>query len=378
MALFQESVNTQAYAKLGILGFAAAGKTFTGTRIAIGLIQLMQSRGLELANKPAMFLDTETGSDWVKPQFDKAGIKLFTAKTRAFADLLTAVDEAEKNGSVLLIDSISHFWREICDAYLRKKNEGRRKKGWSPVTRLEFQDWATIKAEWGKFTDKFINSNIHIIMCGRAGFEYDYFENDDGKKELEKTGIKMKAETELGYEPSLLIFMERSQNIETKKVTRVASILKDRSTLLDGKQFTNPDFKDFKPHFEFLNLGGKQLGIDTSRTSQELFDEDGNSDFTRDRRLKEIALDEVVEVLNKHYSGLSADAKRAKGDLLEKHAGTRSWERIKIMSRKDVEEIRNRLWKELEGIDYAFVRPPVAEPIPEEHPIELTEDVSFE
>src|SRR5690554_2406538 len=57
MALFQESVNTQAYAKLGILGFAAAGKTFTGTRIAIGLIQLMQSRGLELANKPAMFLD---------------------------------------------------------------------------------------------------------------------------------------------------------------------------------------------------------------------------------------------------------------------------------------------------------------------------------
>jgi hypothetical protein len=42
------------------------------------------------------FLDTETGSDWVKPQFEVAGIPLFTAKTRAFKDLRAAVKEARE------------------------------------------------------------------------------------------------------------------------------------------------------------------------------------------------------------------------------------------------------------------------------------------
>ena len=43
-----------------------------------------------------------------------------------------------------------------------------------------------------KFTDLFINAPIHIILCGRAGYEYDYFEDQEtGKKNLEKTGIKI-------------------------------------------------------------------------------------------------------------------------------------------------------------------------------------------
>jgi hypothetical protein len=51
-----------------------------------------------------------------------------------------------------------------------------------------------------------------VIICGRAGYEYDYFEDDEGKKQLEKTGIKMKAETEMGFEPSLLVFRFRSSH----------------------------------------------------------------------------------------------------------------------------------------------------------------------
>ena len=87
-------------------------------------------------------------------------------------------------------------------------------------TRLQFDDWGYLKGEWRKFTDLFINSNLHIILCGRAGYEYDYFEDEAGKKQLEKTDIKMKAEGEMGYEPSLLVLMERHTDLETMKAYR--------------------------------------------------------------------------------------------------------------------------------------------------------------
>ncbi|WP_410501155.1 hypothetical protein QK891_01075 [Escherichia coli] len=67
MALFQRAINTQAYLKAGIMGFAGDGKTYTASELAIGLVMLMRQRGIEAGNRPVMFLDTETGSDWVNP-----------------------------------------------------------------------------------------------------------------------------------------------------------------------------------------------------------------------------------------------------------------------------------------------------------------------
>lgn len=352
MSLFQHATNTQAKLKAGLMGFAGDGKTFTATAIAIGLVELMRERGLPDGDKPVMFIDTETGSDWVKPRFDAAGIELLTAKTRAFTDLLQAVREAESGGSVLLIDSITHFWRELTETYAEKRG---RRRG------LEFQDWAYLKGEWGKFTDLFVNSNCHAILCGRAGYEYDFFQNDAGKKELQKTGVKMKAETETGYEPSILILMEKHRDFETGEVWREAHILKDRSTRLDGKSFKNPTFEDFRPHVDFLNLGGVQLGVDTSRDSAALVGSDGGKrDWKWRQEQREIALDEIAEVIGKHHGGQTQDAKRQRADILEKHAKTRSWERVKTFDLDTLFAVRDSLWLELEGSPYNFT-PPGAE-----------------
>src|SRR5262249_17947232 len=151
---------TSAFLKMGLMGFAGSGKTYTATETAIGLVLLMRERGIEQGNKPLFFLDTETGSDWVAPRIQDAGIKLFTAKTRAFTDLLGAVREAEANSSLLLVDSVTHFWTELTESYMKKKNR----------TRLQFDDWAYLKGEWRKFTDLFINSGVHIVIAGRAGY----------------------------------------------------------------------------------------------------------------------------------------------------------------------------------------------------------------
>jgi hypothetical protein len=360
MSLFQRSTNTQAKLKAGLMGFAGDGKTYTAATLAIGLVELMRERGLPDGDKPVMFIDTETGSDWVKPRFDAAGIELLTAKTRAFVDLLAALREAETGSSVLIIDSITHFWRELTETYAEKRG---RKRG------LEFQDWAYLKAEWGKFSDLYVNSNCHAILCGRAGYEYDFFENAAGKKELQKTGIKMKAETETGYEPSLLILMEKFRDLETGQMWREAHILKDRSTRLDGKTLRNPSFADFRPHVDFLNLGGAQVGLDTTRDSSELVGSDNSKrDWRWRQEQREIAMSEIQDVINKHHGGTSNDAKKTKADLLEKHAGTRSWARIETFELEALSDLRNRLWLELEGVPFQFSGPPAA--ANESHPAE--------
>jgi hypothetical protein len=345
MSLFKPAESTSAYLKMGLLGFAGSGKTKTASITTIGLVLHARQLGIEYAKKPVFFLDTETGSDWVKPDFEKAGIELHVAKTRAFVDLLTAVDEAQKNGSLLLIDSISHFWKELTDSYSRKKAAQFKAASY----RLQFQDWGYLKGEWGKFTDAFINSPLHIILCGRAGYEYDYFENDEGKKELEKTGVKMKAEGEMGYEPSLLVLMERNQKIESGTVAaswREATVLKDRSTLLDGKVFVDPKFSDFAPHIKMLNLGGKQLGVDTSRTSEHAVQVE-KKDWHSTQ--KTIVLEEIEGVLVEHYPSTKAEDKQAKAALILKHFNTRSWTEVCNMRVDDLRYSYDQLYRELKG-----------------------------
>lgn len=321
MSLFKKQESTQAYLKAGIMGFAGAGKTYTATDIAIGLVKHLKAAGLPEGDKPIFFLDTETGSDYVASRIRDEGVEVFTAKTRAFKDLIPAVKEAETSAGVLIIDSITHFWREFTEAYAKRKNR----------TRLQFDDWSYLKQEWGRFTDAYINSSAHIILCGRAGYEYDYFEDDSGKKQLEKTGIKMKAETEMGYEPSLLILMERQMDMESKQVFREAHVLKERFGLIDGKTFKNPTFAQFMPHITSLNLGGKQLGIDTSRNSEDMIESGGDS-WPHEKRQREIYCEEIKGLMVKHnLDGTSADVKKRRMDILQGVFGTMSWTAIENM-----------------------------------------------
>lgn len=336
--MFKDAEDDQAFAKIGVMGLQGSGKTYTSAHLALGLVNLMKERNIAGHDKPVMFLDTESGSKWVKKYFANAGIGFKTRKTRAFVDLVPAIKEAERNGSVLIIDSITHFWRELCDSYKQKKNR----------TKLRFNDYDWIKGEWYKFSLAFLNSNVHIILCGREGFTYDFSEDEDGDKELIKTGVKMKAEGETGYEPSLLIHMEQVKNTKTGEIYNEATILKDRSNTLNGKKFKNPVFENFMSHINDLNLGGAHFGIDESATSAHVVPEGKNSGISA-RRERDITLDEIQTLLTKYYPSQSKEDKLKKISLLENHFGTNSWERIKTFELTVLQNGRDKLKAELSG-----------------------------
>lgn len=345
--LIKKAENTMAFFKAGFLGFPGSGKTYTATKLAIGICKATGSKSI-------CYLDTETGSDFLIPIIASEGLEAYQVKSRSFSDLLQTVKECEQNSiGVLIIDSITHVWRDLCDSYDKKlKRSGR----------LQFQDWAKIKSEWGQYTDAFINGKVHMIVCGRAGYEYDYDFNEDGTKDLIKTDVKMKVESEFGFEPSLVVLMERtSENKEAVKEhigkgdrkskeakqthkpdaasrwIHRAHVLKDRTDTINGQTFDYPTFDHFAPHFKALNIGGQHLGVDTTRTSEDRFDIQGRNEWKQRETEKKIALEEIQGAIVKLWPGQSAEEKKNKGDFVEVVFGTRSWTKVEESS---IEELR--------------------------------------
>lgn len=327
MQFFEEAKMAQAYAKIGMLGFAGSGKTFTSGLLAMGLYKMLKSK------KPVFFIDTETGSDFMVPKFAKEGITLNVAKQRAFKNLIPMCQEAEKQADILIVDSISAFWIDLMESYKKKKNRNF----------ISFPDWAILKKEWRKFTDWYINSPIHCMICGRAGWVYNEWKDEDGQAKLEKTGTKMKAETEFGYEPSFLIEMQRIQEDTDgskigQKIIHRAHILKDRSDVLDGNTFDDPTFKDFLPAIEFLNLGGEHFALDTKTTSEDMFDSEGKPDWQIREQQKQIVLEEIKGLVDQNFPSTTKEEKIARLSLMTFVFKTGSRTKIESMGLEELKE----------------------------------------
>lgn len=321
MSIFKEAKNTAGYFKAGLLGFPGAGKTKTAALIAIGLHKYIKS------DKPVYFFDTETGSSYVEKDFDSAGVKLMRVQSRAFTTLMTASKEVEEAGGIFLIDSITHPWREIITAFKRKRG----------IEKIQFQHWDAIKTEWSPFTEFYLNSKCHIIMCGRAGYEYDFEKDEEGKNELVKTGIKMKTEGELGFEPSLLIEMFADKDVDKHGkilgIQNKAFIIKDRFGEINGKTFSMPTFDTFLPHIKHLNIGGEHEII-TQETSQSIFD----TDKSVAHRLKErdILMENLQGEMPLRFNNRTDAGKKEGAAFLRETFGTLSWIEIGSMSNERV------------------------------------------
>lgn len=339
-----------AYGKVGAFGQAGSGKTTTAALIAVGLAK-------EVGLKQVFMNDTETGSDFVAPIFRRFGLKLRVRKSRAFSDLADTIRQLHNSGEILIVDSISHYWQELIKSYLARKNKDR----------LTMPDWGILKPTWQlEWAEPFVCSSLHIITLGRLQFEYDFMETEPGKYELYKSGTKMRAESEFGYEPSLVFEMERlKKEAASKDITKIvhsnahtqkslreahaakllkstefvhrATVLKDRSNTIMAKEFLFAPEVDvpldyeavweaFNPFFQSLNIGGKHAPLDTSKSSEEMFKVGtGEPDWKADQRHREVTLEEIEGILITYLAGHTAELKAAKMAIFQQMFNTRSW-----------------------------------------------------
>ncbi len=303
--MFKKLENNRPFIKMAFQGFAGDGKTYTAVQCAIGLHKQIKSQ------KPIAIFDTEKAAKALVGVFSDAGIEcVVDDEHRSLKALNEAIAWCENGGAdILVIDSITHVWEEFLQAYMTQKKR----------TRLEFQDWGVIKPQWKQqFSTPFVKAKIHIFFTGRAGYEYETEKDEQtGKREIHKSGIKMKAETETAFEPDVLVLMEKHQDVlgDVKKITRVATVLKDRTTRTDGKTFTNPTYEDFKPAFDvFLN---GQVKEDSMRQITDTFAENEERGHAW-KKEREILIAEIEKTFDYMKIGTTQEAKALKAAILNK------------------------------------------------------------
>jgi hypothetical protein len=329
--MFKKLENNRPFLKMAFEGFAGDGKTYTAVGVAIGIHKLIKS------TKPIAMFDTERALKALKWKFDEAGIEaIIEDEERSLSSLNQAIKWCEEgNADILLIDSITHVWEEFLRAYMNRPDKHGKV---IHRNRLEFQDWGVLKPQWKElFSTPFVMAKCHIIFTGRAGYEYTDERNaETGKREIFKSGIKMKAETETAFEPDILVLMQKHSDLisDEKSIWREAMVVKDRTTQIDGKMFKNPTFEDFYPAVKVL-LDGTLREVHGA-TIPDTFEEFENkySEIAKDRERMRAEIEGCFELMG---LGTGASDKQVKAWTLSQIYGVNS---IEMVERKSNTVIR--------------------------------------
>lgn len=327
------------YLKAMFQGPQGSGKSFTAAKLAVHVHKMFGSK------KPIAFFDTEGGSDYLNDFLREAtGMDPIRDKSRAFSDLMDDAKQcADGAADILIVDSITHVWRELADGYMAAEN--RRLK--FPKVRMDIDDIMRVKTLWQPWPDFYITSGLHIIVCGREGNAWETEENEEtGKRSAIAVGKKMKVEGEFGFEGSLSVAMSARQETEgfvkrkgskkserrERSITNVATIIKDRFDEINGEVFENPTGESFNPHLVRLHPE-LHVGVDV-RVKSDARIESGDGGFGLEKRQRVIYCEEIQGELVAKWPGQTAADKAAKTDAIYRLFNTRSWTQVEALDSK--------------------------------------------
>lgn len=207
---FRKAQRKKALLRLGLVGPAGSGKTYSALLVAKGL-----------GGKVAV-VDTENGSadlyahllDYdvliLKPPYD-------------VMDYINAIEEAERQGyNVIILDSISHAWAVeggLLDQQGKIADSGRGNS---------YTAWRTVTPKHNKFIEKMLGCNLHLIVTMRAKTEYVLEKSDKGRDIPRKVGMAPIQREGMDYEFTTVFDIDLNHN---------AQCTKDRTSMFDGKIF---------------------------------------------------------------------------------------------------------------------------------------------
>lgn len=312
-----------AHVKAGFYGADGSGKTRTAGELAVGIHKLTRSQ------KGILFIDTESGSDFLVERVQSEGIAVYQDKTRAFSALVEDLDAAHKVADIVVVDSVTHFFRELTAAHLRSKNK----------KLLDLSDWGPIKAEWARFVERFLTLPLHIIICGRLGNVYEeYYDEDREKYSTAKTGTRMAGDGETGYEPNITFEMSKKYRKKGGTFDLQATCTKDRFDEIMARVFTFKTgekpatvhaavMKAFGPHLARYSFGADPTPVDVRASSEAMLAPEGPS-YSATQRRRQIAVEEIDGLMGRYLPGSTARERQLRLEVRVAVFGTSSETRI--------------------------------------------------
>jgi len=209
----QQAERKQAKIKMGLMGPAGSGKTYSSLLIAFGMVKDWSKIAV---------IDTENHSADLYAHLGGFNV-LALDKPFAPERYIEAIEICEKAGmQVVVIDSISHEWEGpggILDIH-------------GAMMGNSFTNWAKVTPRHNDFVQKILQSPCHIIATIRSKQDYVLSEKN-GKIVPEKVGLKGVTREGLDYEFTLVFDVD---------IKHQATASKDRTNLfMDKPQFLITD-----------------------------------------------------------------------------------------------------------------------------------------
>lgn len=219
-SMFQRATKKDAKARIAIAGPSGSGKTMSALKIAAGL------------GETVALIDTERGSaskyvgEPGVPDFDTCTIDPPFHPDRA-ADVLHGA--ASAGYDVVILDSASHFWKEIGGFLTLVDEEVSRMKarGHKPDS---FAAWKAVDPVYRAFVQAIITYPGHIIVTMRAKTAYEKRE-ENGRNKIERVGMAPEMRDGFEYEFDLFGLIDTDH---------VFSVQKTRISALDSAIITKP------------------------------------------------------------------------------------------------------------------------------------------
>jgi len=216
--VFKKATKAKSKLRAAMYGPAGSGKTFTSLAVATGL------------GKRIALIDTERGS--ASKYSDRFDFDVCELEENTLSNYIEAIGQAvEDEYDVLIIDSLTHAWKDLLeevDLLTKTKYRGNSWSAWSEGTPKQ-----------RSFIDAILGAPIHIIGTMRTKTEWAMGENGRGKLTINRVGLAPEQGKGIEYEFDLLM------EISTE---HVGNIIKDRTGRFQ-------DMLIHKPGAEF----GKQL-----------------------------------------------------------------------------------------------------------------------
>ena len=287
---FKKAIRSQGHARIGLCGPSGSGKTHSALKLAAGLAP----------NGRIFVLDTEQYS--ASLEAGKSGIPDFFVDALdppySIKRYIDAMEEAFKqNPEVLIIDSISHAWASvggILDSVERIRSASK--------TKNAFAGWREATPQHNKFVSTIMTAPCHVICTMRSQVQHLIDEDNNGKKQVRKVGMKPIQREGMDYEFTIVFDIERDGHL--------ASASKDRTSLFDDIHPAMLSEATGRQIYEWLmDESLPQAEVRTPVIEKTLPNGGGPSNGANQitQRLSELAITAGFDSLEESLSGLGFD-----------------------------------------------------------------------
>jgi hypothetical protein len=248
---FKKAERTQLYLRCALFGPSGSGKTMSALRMAKGIAEKM--------GVPFAVIDTEARS--ASKYADRIPFEVDDLGKKTVDHYIASMNEAAKSGyKVLVIDSLSHAWRELTEEVDRITQASSSKNS--------VLSWGKVSPKQKRLVEAILNFPGHLICTMRSKTEWIIGEGKNGKTAPEKMGLAPEQGKGIEYEFDLLVELNQQHT---------ATVTKDRTGKFQDEAIEKPG-EDFGAALYDWLMSGVAVETETTLpTAKQIVSETDNN-----------------------------------------------------------------------------------------------------